>query len=47
MKNLTGIPIKCKTCGYSWLTKSKMAYVSKIAYVCCPRCQNKNKIPKK
>lgn len=41
MKNKTGIPIKCKKCEYEWLTKSE------LIYVCCPRCLNKNRVPKK
>ncbi len=34
------IKVKCKRCEYSWLTKSKMFFVS------CPRCNNKCKINK-
>jgi Zn finger protein HypA/HybF involved in hydrogenase expression len=32
MVNKTGTKIKCKKCGYSWLTQSKMYFVP------CPRC---------
>jgi len=39
VKNKTGKNIKCKGCGYEWLTKSEMVYVV------CPRCMNKNKVP--
>jgi DNA-directed RNA polymerase subunit RPC12/RpoP len=30
--NITGKPIKCQHCGYSWLTRSNKRYVP------CPRC---------
>ena len=39
IKNIEGKKIKCK-CGYEWFTKSEMIYV------CCPKCMNKNKVPK-
>lgn len=38
MKNKTGKPVKCNTCGYGWLTQSKMYYVP------CPRCRRIVKI---
>ena len=37
-KNMDGRPIECKKCGYKWLTKSELYYIT------CPRCRRNVKI---
>jgi predicted Zn-ribbon and HTH transcriptional regulator len=37
-KKTKGKPVKCKKCGYRWITKTKLYYAT------CPRCRYANKI---